>query len=84
MEDRNKKLDRRLNHLPEAKGNVQGALDIIEELQKLSYSRAAGEDGFTLADSRCLLDKAAVALYDARSDISRRMAQDDREAGHEG
>lgn len=80
MENQNKKLD----HLLAAGGHVQGALDIIEELQKLSYSRAAGEDGFTLADSRCLLDKSAVALYDARSDISRRMAQDDREAGHEG
>ena len=80
MEDRNKKLDRRLNHLPEAKGNVQEALAIIEELQRLSFNSTAGENGFTLSDSRYLLDRAALHLYDARSAIARQMALDDGEA----
>ena len=59
MENQNKKS----NHLLDAGDHVQEALNVIEDLQRLSYSRAAGEDGFTLADSRCLLDKAAVHLY---------------------
>lgn len=80
MENQNKKLDRRLNHMPEAGDNVQEALDIIEDLQKLSYSHAAGEGEFTLSDSRCLLDKAALHLYNARSAIARQMALDDGEA----
>ena len=81
MEDQNKKLDRRLNHLPEAKGNVQEALAIIEELQRLSFNSTAGENGFTLSDSRSLLDRAALYLYGARSAIARQMALlDDEEA----
>lgn len=82
MENQSKKPEHRLNHLlycPTVGDYVQEALDIIEDLQKLSYSRAAGENGFTLADSRCLLDKAAVYLYDARSAIARQMALDDEE-----
>lgn len=75
MEDQNKKLDHRLNHLPEAKGNVYEALAIIEELQRLSYNSTAGEDGFTLSDIRSLLDKAAVYLCGARSAIARQMAR---------
>lgn len=74
MENQNKKS----NHLLDAGDHVQEALNVIEDLQRLSYSRAAGEDGFTLADSRCLLDKAAVHLYGARSAIARQMALDDR------
>lgn len=65
MENQNKKS----NHLLAAGDHVQEALNVIEDLQNLSYSRVAGEDGFTLADSRCLLDKAAAHLYDARSEI---------------
>lgn len=79
MEGQNKKLDRRLNRLPEAKGNVQEALAIIEELQMLAHN-ARGYVGFTLADSRYLLDKAAVYLYEARSAIVWQMALDDGEA----
>lgn len=63
------KLSGKSISLKNTANQVKEALDLIEELQKLSYSRAAGEDGFTLADSRYLLDKAAVYLYDARSEI---------------
>ena len=79
MEDQNKKLDNRMNHLPEAKGNAQEALKNVEELQRLSYSRAFGEGEFTLSDSRSLVDRAALHLYDARSAIARQMALDDGE-----
>lgn len=76
MENQNKKS----NHLLDAGDHVQEALAIIEELQRLSFNSTAGEDGFTLSDSRCLLDKAALHLYNARSAIARQMALDDEEA----
>lgn len=80
MENQSKKLDPRVNSLPAAGDHVQEALKIVEELQRLSYSFAFGEGEFTLSDSRCLLDKAALHLYNARSAIARQMALDDEEA----
>lgn len=76
MENKSKKP----THLSDARDSVQYALNIIEVLQRLSLSRSAGGDKFTLWDSRSTLDRAAVYLYDARSAIERQMALDDGEA----